>query len=69
MLTQKTFMNLEQVRTASKILSVILDAKYKKENLNKVMNTQYQHQTETQRNEFLNLLQKSEEMFGGTLDN
>ena len=43
----------EHVCTATKLLCIILDAKYEKENLHKVMKTQCQHLTETQRNELL----------------
>ena len=38
----------EQVRTSTKQLHVILDAKYEKAYLNKVMKNQCQHLTETQ---------------------
>ena len=63
---EESFMNVyaeeinksEHVRTDTKRLPILLDAKYKKEYLNKVMNNQCQHLTETQRNELLNLLQK-----------
>ena len=41
---------LENVRTATKRLRVILDAKYEKADLHEVMETQYQHLTITQRN-------------------
>ena len=44
---------LEQVHTSTKKLNVILDAKYEKEHLNKVMDNQFQHLTKTQRNELL----------------
>ena len=50
---------LEHVRTATKRFRVILDAKYENANLNKTIKTQCQHMTEIQRNELLNLLQKS----------
>ena len=52
----------EQVRTSTKQLSVILDDKYKKEDLNKVIQNQCKHLTETQHNERLKILQK-ENMF------
>ena len=58
----------EHVRTINKLLRVILDAKYKKGDLHKVMENQCQHLTVTQRNELLKLLQKFEEFFDGTLD-
>ena len=45
----------------------MLDAKYEKTDLNKVMEKQYQHLTEIQRNELLKFLQKYEEFFDGTL--
>ena len=53
--------------TAAKQFSLILDAKYEKADLHKVMENQYQHLTMTQRNELLKLLQKFEELFDGTL--
>ena len=40
---------------------MILDAKYEKADLHKVMENQCQHLTMTQRNEYLELLQKFEE--------
>ena len=51
----------EHVRTATKLLHVILDAKYEKEDLHKVTETHCQHLTMTQRNEFLKLIQIFEE--------
>ena len=56
----------EHVRTATKRLSVILDSKYKKADLNKVMETQCQNLTMTQRNYLLKLLHKFEELFDRT---
>ena len=53
----------ENVRTDTKLLRVILYAKYKKGDLHKVMKNQCQHLTITQLNELLKLLQKSEELF------
>ena len=52
---EESFMNVyaeeinksEHVRTDTKRLPILLDAKYKKEYLNKVMNNQCQHLTET----------------------
>ena len=57
----------EHVCTATKILRVILDAKYEKSDLHKVIENQCQHLTMTQRNELLKLLQKFEELFDITL--
>ena len=57
----------EHVRTATKGLHVILDAKYEQAYLNKVTETQCQHLTMTQRNDLLELLQKFEELSDGTL--
>ena len=57
----------DNVRTATKLLRVILDAKYEKENLNKVMENQCQHLTMTKRNELIKLLHKSEELFDGKI--
>ena len=57
----------EHVCNSTKVLRVILDAKYEKADLHKVMENQYQHLTMTQRNELLKLLQKIEELFHGTL--
>ena len=48
---------LEHVRTDTKRLRVILDAKYEKADSHKVMETQCQHITVTQCNELLKLLQ------------
>ena len=48
-------------------MRVILDAKYKKADLHKVMETQCQHLTMTQCIDLLKLLQKVEELFDGTL--
>ena len=59
----------EQVRTSTKQLRVILDTKYEKAYLNKVMKTQCQHLIKAQLNELQNLLQKIEAFFNGTLSN
>ena len=49
----------EQFCTSTQLLRVILDAKYKKSDLNNVTKTQWQHLIEeVQRNELLKLLQK-----------
>ena len=45
----------EHVRTATKQLRAILDAKYEKSDLHNVMETQCQHLTMTQRNDLLKL--------------
>ena len=50
-------------------MRLILDAKYKKVDLHKVMETQCQHLTTTQCNDSLKLLPKFEELFNGTLVN
>ena len=55
------------MRNDTKILRVILDAKYEKADLHKVMENQPQHLPMTQRNELLKLLHKFEEVFDGTL--
>ena len=57
----------EHISTATKILRVILDAKYEKADLHKVMETQCQHLTTTPPNYLLKLLQKIEELFDGKL--
>ena len=57
----------EHVRTDAKLLSLILDAKYGNSDSHKVMETQRQNLTMTQRNNLLKLLQKFEELFDGTL--
>ena len=57
----------EHLRSATKRLRVILDAKYEKVDLHKVMETQCQHLTMTQYNESLQLLKIFEEFFDGTL--
>ena len=56
------------VRTSTKIEHTVLDGKYEDSNLNKVMKNQYQHLTQTQRNELLKFLQKIELLLYGTLD-
>ena len=48
----------EHVRTANKILRLILDVKYRNSDLHKVMGAQCQHLTMIQRNILLKLLQK-----------
>ena len=48
----------EHIRTAIKKSRIILDAKYEKSDLHKVMETQCQNLTMTQRNELLKLLHK-----------
>ena len=58
---------MEQVHSSTELLRVILDAKYEKSDLNKIMKNQCQHLTETQRNEFLELLKRPKELFYGTL--
>ena len=45
----------------------ILDAKYEKSDLNKVMNGQFQHLNNEERKKIINLLQKYEYLFDGTL--
>ena len=55
------------MRTATKRLRVILDAKYENANLHKVMESQCQHLTMKKRNELLKLLHKFKEFFVGTL--
>ena len=48
-------------------MCVILDAKYEKVGLYKVMETQCQHLTMKQLNAFIRILHISEELFNGTL--
>ena len=57
----------EHAHTAKKHLSVILDAKYENSYLHNVKDTQCQHFTVAQRNEWLKLLQIFEYFFNGTL--
>ena len=57
----------EQVCNSAKRLGIILDDKDEKAYLNNVTKNQCQHLTETQHNELLKLLQKSEELFNLTL--
>ena len=57
----------DQVCTSDKKLCVILDTKYEKTDLNKLAKNKFQNLTEMQRNEFLKLLQKFEELLDGTL--
>ena len=63
----KEVYELEHVRTATKRLRIILDAKYEKADLHKVMENQCQHLMMTQRNDLLKLLHKFEELFDGKL--
>ena len=53
--------------TYTKRLLVNLDASYGKMDLNKVMKNKFQHLTETQRNELIELLQNFEELFDETI--
>ena len=53
----------EHVRTSIKQLRIILYAKYENADLHKVVETQCQYLTLTQRNDSLKLLQKPEELF------
>ena len=57
----------EKIQTTTELLRVILDAKYEKAHLNRVMENQCQQLKEAQRNELLQLLHKSEELFHGKL--
>ena len=57
----------QHIHTSTKRLHVILYAKCKTADLNRVMKNQYQYLTETQRNEFLKWLQKTKDLFNGTL--
>ena len=57
----------DHVCTSTKRLRVILDAKQEKSDLYKVMETQYQYLTTTQRKELLKSLQRFNELFDGTL--
>ena len=59
----------EHVSTATKLLRIILDAKYEKSDLHKIMESQCRHLTMIQRNEFLKLFQIFEELFDGILGN
>ena len=69
---QFTFANIEEVYdlehvfTTTKLLRLIVDAKYKQEYLHQVMETLFQYLTMTQHNELLKLLQIFEDSFGGT---
>ena len=53
----------EHVRTTTKTLRVILDAKYKEADLHNVVETQCQNLTTKQRNDSLKLLQNSKSCF------
>ena len=57
----------EQVHTSTKQLREILDYKYEKLDLNKVMKNKSQHLIKTQHNEWLKLLQKFEDFFDGKI--
>ena len=65
----KEVYELEHFHTSTKLLHVIVYAKYEKADLHKVMENQCQHLTTTQRNKLLRLLQIFEELFNGTLGN
>ena len=56
----------EHALTDTKLLHIILDAKYKKSDLHKVMETQCQILTMTQRNDLLKLLHKCEDFLWNT---
>ena len=58
---------LEQVYTPTKWLCAILDANYEKADLNKFMETQCQHLTETQCNKLIKKSQNFEDLLDGTL--
>ena len=60
-------MNQGEIRTYTKLLCVILDTKYEKVDLNKLLRNQCQHLIETQRHELPELLQKIEGLFDRTL--
>ena len=53
--------------SATRRMRNILDAKYKKEDLNRVMIEQCQHLNTGKRKRLLNLLRKFEDLFDGTL--
>ena len=55
------------MHTATKLLRVILYAKYEKVDLHKVIENQCQHSTIIQRNELLRILHTFEELLYGTL--
>ena len=57
----------DHIHTATKLLRVLLDAKYETADLHKVMENKCQHLTMTHLNELLILMQKFEELFDGTL--
>ena len=52
----------EQVRTYTKQLRTVLDAKYEKEDLNKLVKNKCQHLTEEKINKLLKVLQKYEDL-------
>ena len=57
----------EDVRTSTRRLRIILDAKYEKVDVNKVVETQCQHLIMTQRIVLFKKNQKIERLFDGTL--
>ena len=63
----KELYDSEHVHTSTKKIPVILDAKYEKAYLYKVMETQCQNLTMTQCSGLLKLLQISKDLFDGTL--
>ena len=53
----------EQVCTSTKQLSVILDDKFEKEDLNRAMENQYQHLKEVQCNKFAKIITEIQRFF------
>ena len=54
---------MEHVRTATKLLHIMLDAKYKKAYLNKFVETQFQQLTQIQRNELPEIITEVRRFF------
>ena len=54
---------MEHVRTATKLLHIMLDAKYEKAYLNKFVETQFQQLTQIQRNELPEIITEVRRFF------
>ena len=68
MRTHFTIQDSKNVKNATKRVKKILDVKYKKVNLKKIVNNS-KYLNNDKQSHILKLLKKHEEMFDGTLDN
>jgi hypothetical protein len=60
-------MELQSTQDATKRVTQILDAKYKKADLQSIVRDNCKHLSDNQQKELLQLLKKFELLFGGTL--